>query len=182
MLAASLYFSGGKHYLCFRGLFWQANRVLPPQLAGNIEHSGEGESVMNVPRNDAIPDSHRALLEGPIVVSLATQMKSGQIQVQPVWCSFDGRHILVNTEKQRAKYHNLHARRPVTVLAVDPANVYHWIEVRGDVVDETEAGADAHIDQLARLYLGVDKYPLGQPGDVRVLFRITPRRVLTFGP
>ena len=36
---------------------------------------------MNAPRNDAIPDSHRALLDGPIVVSLATQMKSGQIQV-----------------------------------------------------------------------------------------------------
>jgi len=51
-------------------------------------------------RIDVIPESHRALLDGPIVVSLATQMKSGQIQVQPVWCSYDGRHILVNTEKQ----------------------------------------------------------------------------------
>jgi PPOX class probable F420-dependent enzyme len=137
---------------------------------------------MNTPRHDVIPDSHRALLDGPIVVSLATQMKSGQIQVQPVWCSYDGRHILLNTEKHRAKYENLHARRPVSLLAVDPANVYHWIEVRGEVVEETEGGADAHIDQLAMLYLGVDKYPMNQPGDVRVLFRIAPRRVLTFGP
>jgi PPOX class probable F420-dependent enzyme len=151
-------------------------------LAGHIEHFSAGEIRMNTPRNDVIPDSNRALLDGPIVVSLATQMKSGQIQVQPVWCSFDGQHILVNTEKQRAKYDNLHARRPVTVLAIDPANVYHWIEVRGEVVGETTQGADAHIDELARLYLGVDKYPLGQPGDVRVLFRIAPRRVLTFGP
>ena len=119
-------------------------------------------------RIDVIPDSHRALLDGPIVISLATQRKSGQIQVQPVWCSYDGRHILVNTEKQRAKSDNLHARRPVTVLAVDPANVYHWIEVRGEVFEETENGADAHIDQLAKLYLGQDKYPFGQPGDVRV--------------
>jgi PPOX class probable F420-dependent enzyme len=131
---------------------------------------------------DKIPDSHRPLLDRPIVVSLATQMKSGQIQVQPVWCSYDGRHILVNTEKQRAKYDNLHARRPVTILAVDPGNVYFWIEVRGEVVEETERGADAHIDQLAKLYLGVDKYPMHQPGDVRVMFRIAPRRVLTFGP
>ncbi|MBN8280051.1 MAG: PPOX class F420-dependent oxidoreductase [Gammaproteobacteria bacterium] len=131
---------------------------------------------------DRIPDSHRALLDGPIVVSLATQMASGQIQVQPVWCSYDGTHILVNTEQQRAKYRNLHARRPVTVLAVDPANVYHWLEVRGEVVDETREGADAHIDQLAKLYVGQDKYPFGQPGEVRVLFRIAPRRVLTYGP
>lgn len=131
---------------------------------------------------DRIPDSHRALLDGPIVVSLATQLASGRIQVQPVWCSFDGSHILVNTEKQRAKYRNLHARRPVTVLAVDPANVYHWIEVRGEVVAETVTGADAHIDQLAKLYLGQDKYPFGQPGEIRVMFRIAPRRVVTYGP
>ncbi|MEO8443529.1 MAG: TIGR03618 family F420-dependent PPOX class oxidoreductase [Gammaproteobacteria bacterium] len=137
---------------------------------------------MNTPRRDVVPESHRALLDGPIVVSLATQLKSGELQVQPVWCSYDGRHILVNTEKHRAKYANLHARRPVTVLAVDPANVYHWIEVRGEVEEETEQGADAHIDQLARLYLGVDKYPMHQPGDVRVMFRIAPRRVLTLGP
>jgi len=42
-------------------------------------------------RIDVIPDSHRALLDGPIVVSLATRMKSGQIQVQPGSCSYDGR-------------------------------------------------------------------------------------------
>ncbi len=137
---------------------------------------------MSAPSFDRIPDSHRALLDGPIVVSLATQLASGRIQVQPVWCSYDGSHILVNTEKQRAKYRNLHARRPVTVLAVDPANVYHWIEVRGEVVTETEAGADAHIDQLAKLYLGQDKYPFGQPGEIRVMFRIAPRRVVTYGP
>lgn len=131
---------------------------------------------------DVIPDTHRELFDRPIVVSLATVLESGRIQVQPVWCSFDGRHILVNTEKKRAKYDNLHARRPVTVLAVNPDNVYHWIEVRGEVVEETEKGADAHIDQLAKLYLGVDKYPMNQPGDVRVLFRIAPRRVVTFGP
>lgn len=132
--------------------------------------------------NDSIPDSHRSLLDRPIVVSLATQLKSGRLQVQPVWCSYDGRHIAVNTEKKRAKYDNLHARRPVTILAVDPGNVYFWIEVRGEIVEETEKGADGHIDQLAKLYLGVDNYPMHQPGDVRVVFRIAPRRVVTFGP
>jgi PPOX class probable F420-dependent enzyme len=132
--------------------------------------------------NTTIPDSHRSLLERPIVVSLATVMKSGQIQLHPVWCSYDGRHILVNTEKKRPKYDNLHARRPVTILAVDPANVYFWIEIRGEVEHETEHDAAAHIDELAKLYMGVDKYPWNQPGDVRVLFRIAPRRVIPYGP
>jgi len=52
-------------------------------------------------------------------------------------------------------------------------------EVRGTVVGETEEGANEHIDELARLYLGVEKYPFHQEGDVRVMFRIAPRRVAT---
>ncbi|MET0502933.1 MAG: pyridoxamine 5'-phosphate oxidase family protein [Candidatus Binatia bacterium] len=54
-----------------------------------------------------IPDKYRDLLDRPIVVSLATLMRDGPPQVQPVWCSFDGTHILVNTEKGRQKYRNM---------------------------------------------------------------------------
>lgn len=126
-----------------------------------------------------IPQEYRDLLERPIVVSLATLMPDNQPQVQPVWCSMDGDHILVNTEKGRQKYRNMRDRPRVTVLAIDPDDVYRWLEIRGRVESETEEGANEHIDELARMYLGVDKYPLHRPGDVRVLFRIAPERVAT---
>lgn len=128
---------------------------------------------------NTIPTEYRDLLDRPITVSLATLLGDGTPQVQPVWCSYDGKHILVNTEKGRQKYRNLSKRRSATVLAIDPQNDSRWLEVRGEVVEETEKGADAHIDQLAKLYLGLDKYPYHQPGDVRVMFRIAPRRVVT---
>jgi PPOX class probable F420-dependent enzyme len=126
-----------------------------------------------------IPDKYRDLLNRPIVVSLATLMSDGPPQVQPVWCSFDGTHILVNTEKGRQKYRNMSRRPAVTILAIDPDDDSRWLEVRGTVVGETEEGANEHIDELARLYLGVDKYPFHQEGDVRVLFKIAPQRVAT---
>jgi PPOX class probable F420-dependent enzyme len=129
-----------------------------------------------------IPDTHARLFELPAVASLATLLPSGRIQVQPVWCSYDGRHVLVNTEKSRAKYRNMHARPQVTLLLVNPSDVYHWVEVRGRVESETESGAREHLDQLAKRYLGRDEYPWHQPGDVRVIFRIAPERVVTFGP
>jgi PPOX class probable F420-dependent enzyme len=126
-----------------------------------------------------IPDKYRDLLDRPIVVSLATLMSDGTPQVQPVWCSYDGEHILVNTEKGRQKYRNLSRRRAATVLAIDPDNDARWLEVRGTVVAETEEGANEHIDELARRYLGLDKYPYHQEGDVRVIFKIEPARVAT---
>ena len=126
-----------------------------------------------------IPDKYRDLLDRPIVVSLATLMSDGAPQVQPVWCSFDGTHILVNTEKGRQKYRNMSRRLAVTILALDPDNALRWLEVRGKVIVETEEGANEHIDELARLYLGVDKYPYHREGDVRVIFKIVPTRVAT---
>jgi nitroimidazol reductase NimA-like FMN-containing flavoprotein (pyridoxamine 5'-phosphate oxidase superfamily) len=67
-----------------------------------------------------IPDKYRDLHDRPIVVSLATLMSDGQPQAQPVWCSFDGTHILVNTEKGRQKHRNMSRRPAVTILAIDP--------------------------------------------------------------
>jgi hypothetical protein len=81
--------------------------------------------------------------------------------------------ILVNTEKGRQKYRNMSRRRAVTILAIDPDDDSRWPEVRGTVVGETEEGQRA-IDELARLYMGIDKYSFHQEGDVRVLFKVAP--------
>ena len=47
--------------------------------------------------------------------------------------------------------------------------------------DVTESGADAHIDSLAKKYLGQDKYPYRKPGEVRVIYKIAPERVQVMG-
>ena len=57
---------------------------------------------------------------------------------------------------------------------MDPANPYRYIQIRGKVTRATEAGAVAHIDSLAKKYMGVDKYPYHQPGEVRVTYEIEP--------
>jgi hypothetical protein len=49
------------------------------------------------------------------------------------------------------------------------------------VVEVTEKGADAHIDALAKRYLGVDRYPNRREGEVRVLYKILPARATTMG-
>jgi hypothetical protein len=41
----------------------------------------------------------------------------------------------------------------------------------------TEEGADAHIDALAKTYLGADTYPFRRPGEQRLTVRVTIDRV-----
>ena len=101
--------------------------------------------------------------------------ESGPIQYTGV-VQYDGRHILVNTEKQRAKYDNLHARRPVTVLAVEPPTFTPGSKYgrrrRGD-----GNGSRRPHRPVGEAVPRAGQYPFGQPGDIRVLFRIGPRRV-----
>jgi hypothetical protein len=63
----------------------------------------------------------------------------------------------------------------------DPENPYRTLMIRGKVVEATEKGADAHIDAMAKKYLGKDEYPFRAPGEVRVLYRIEPIAVAAWG-
>jgi PPOX class probable F420-dependent enzyme len=127
-----------------------------------------------------IPDSHKALFEKPVIGNLATMMPNGLIQVNPVWVDYDGTHVRFNSARGRQKDKNLKKNGVATIELVDPENPYYWIEIRGRVEDITTEGADAHIDSLAKKYLGKDKYPFRRPDEVRVTYKIRPERVNAF--
>jgi len=128
-----------------------------------------------------LPENYRDLFEKKAFASLATVMPGGQPQVTPVWCDFDGTHVIVNTAKGRQKDRNMRANPHVSLAIIDPDNPYRYLEVRGHVAEITEDGADAHIDRMAKKYLGADKYPYRQPGEVRVLYKIEPERFSAMG-
>lgn len=130
--------------------------------------------------SNEIPETYTDLLTGPVYVQLATHMADGSIQVHPVWCGYDGTHVLVNSAKGRVKDRNMRANPNVTVLAIDPENPFRWLEVRGKVVDISEEGADEHIDQLSDLYIHQSPYPWREAGEVRVVYRVEPERVIAF--
>src|SRR5208283_4717860 len=126
----------------------------------------------------AIPDKYLDLLQQKkAFANLATVMPDGTPQVTPVWFDYTGGTIRVNTARGRTKARNMTQGAPVALAIMDPENPYRHIQVRGRVRRTTEDGAAAHIDSLAKKYLGQDKYPFAQPGEVRVLFEIEPAAV-----
>lgn len=105
---------------------------------------------------------------------LATIMPDGTPQVTPVWFDYHGGRVRVNTAKGRVKTRNLKPGAAVALSIMDPDNPYRYVQIRGRVASATETGADAHIDSLAKKYLGKDQYPFRQPGEVRVMYEIEP--------
>jgi len=121
-----------------------------------------------------IPEQYRDLFTKKAFAHLATVGADGAPQVTPVWVDFDGTHVCFNTAKGRGKVRNLARDKRVALSIQDPDNPYRYVQVRGRVVEATERGADAHIDALAKKYLGQDKYPFRQPGEVRVMYKVVP--------
>ena len=129
----------------------------------------------------AVPEKYRDLFSKRAFASLGTLMPDGRPQVTPVWCDLKGEHVLFNSAKGRQKDRNVRRDPRVALAIIDPDNPYRYLEIRGRVVEITEQGADAHIDKLAKKYLGVDKYPYRQPGETRVIYKIQPEHTTMMG-
>jgi PPOX class probable F420-dependent enzyme len=122
-----------------------------------------------------IPDKYLDLFrQKKAFASLATLMPDGSPQVTPVWFDYDGTFVRVNTAQGRVKARNMRPGAAVALAIVDPDDAYRYAQVRGRVARASEQGAAAHIDALAKKYLGRDKYPFARPGEVRIMYEIEP--------
>ncbi len=131
--------------------------------------------------NQVIPEKYADLFEKQAFGNLGTLMQDGSPQVTPVWVDFDGNYVRINSAKGRVKDKNIRRDPRVSISLQDPANPYRYLEVRGRVVEITENGADDHINKLSQKYLGKPVYPFRQPGEVRVMYKIEPKRVSSMG-
>jgi PPOX class probable F420-dependent enzyme len=134
-----------------------------------------------MPPNAKITSSLQQLLKESSYGQLATVMPDGAPQITQVWLDTDGRHILVNTVASHQKVKNVRRDPRVAINVHDPAKPYRIANIRGRVVEVTLAGADDHIDELARKYLGMDKYPFRRDGQQRIVLKIQPERIHTIG-
>jgi len=128
-----------------------------------------------------IPDKYLDLFQKKAFANLATLMPDGSPQVTPVWIDFDGTHVIVNSARGRQKDKNMQANSRVALSILDPDNPYRYLEIRGKVDAITEEGADAHIDKMAKKYMGKDTYPYRNPAEVRVLYKILPTKTSQMG-
>ena len=130
---------------------------------------------------NVIPEKYVDLFQKRAFGSLGTIMPDGAPQVTPVWIDFDGQSVIFNSAKGRQKDRNVRRDPRVAIAIIDPDNPYRYLEIRGTVVEITEQGANEHINKMAKKYLGVDKYPYAQPGEVRVIYKIRPEHTTVAG-
>ena len=129
-----------------------------------------------------IPENYLDLLTSKVSFAhLATLSSDGSPQVTPVWVDWRDGLVLVNSARGRVKDRNIERDPRVALSIADPDNPYRHIQIRGRVARITQEGADAHIDAMAKKYMGKDKYPFRSPTEVRVIYEIEPTSFSVMG-
>ena len=131
-----------------------------------------------------IPNTHIDLFQNPVHGVLATLMPDGMPQSSVVWVDYDGEHVLINTTLERQKGRNMQLNPKVTILVIDLNDSSRWIEVRGQVIEMTRDGADAHANKLTQRYCPGKQYfyrdiypPEQKEKETRIIARIQPVKV-----
>ena len=128
----------------------------------------------------ALPQPLKTLLEDKAYGHVVTLSAKGQPRVTMVWVDVDGDEVLFNTAEGRQKPRDLR-RDPRVIVSVQDRNNPQAYAVFHGKASIAEEGARAHIDKLAKRFLGVDKYP-GSPTETRLLVRISVDRISGVAP
>jgi PPOX class probable F420-dependent enzyme len=125
-----------------------------------------------------LDEAVRRILDARNFATVATLRPDGSPQTSVVWIRRDGDTVVFSTTACRQKARNLTADPRVSVSVFDLDNPYDSVEIRGTA--ELSVDADRRLPyELSHKYLGTDP-PKDEPGEVRLLVRVVPDRVLRF--
>jgi PPOX class probable F420-dependent enzyme len=122
----------------------------------------------------AFPDTHRDLLDAQ-VASLATIGSNGFPQLTEIWFLHDDGELKLSMNTSRLKTKNLRKRPQCSLLILDLANPYRYIEVRGTAHFEPDDDY-AFAAKVGAKY-GADLRVHDGPDDTRVAITIEPVNV-----
>ena len=125
----------------------------------------------------ALPPLAKELLEGNNFATISTLMPDGSPQSSLIWIDTDGELLIFNTAEGRLKPRNMRRDPRVAITISKADNPYQIAMMQCHVIEITEEGADAHVNEMTKKYLGIDEYPYRAPGEKRLIVRIRPDKV-----
>jgi general stress protein 26 len=134
-----------------------------------------------------IPDSHKDLLEQPIVVTLTTLSEQYQLYSVVVWKRWDGEHIYITSDAGTRKHRNIAANPQISILILDPTNSQRYLSLGCVVEGIISVDVVEELDRQTLAFTGYPHYfgahePLeNQTTFDGVFFKIRPTHVVVFG-
>jgi len=129
---------------------------------------------------NVIPESHRELLDQPVLAHVATIGPTGEPQVNPCWFIWRDDLLWLSIGPAGQKARNLERDPRIAVSMVDAVEPLHYLELRGTAVKWRTVGIDdPTVVAMVRKYTGNDTYE-GEP-DEHTLVGVEPIRATYMG-
>lgn len=125
-----------------------------------------------------VPESHRDLLQAQVAI-LATVGPNGTPQSSALWFLAEDDVIRLSLNTLRQKTKNLQRNPLFSLIIMDPAGPYRYVEFRGAA--EVESDADYTFAQRLGEKYGANLRERDQPGESRVVVTLPLTRVTTWG-
>lgn len=150
---------------------------------------GGSEQISSISDLD---DTYKQLMDKPLACVMAVTDSEGRPNLTPMWFDYEGDKVLINVASHRKKTEWIRQNPQVTMLIMNPENMYHWLsikvtverEISEDDPDEGQRATD-HLNRIWQKYMpdGGDTYQLRDPSfeERRVLFECIVDKVVTFG-
>ncbi len=150
---------------------------------------GDKEEITSISDLD---ETYKQLMDKPIACVMAVMGKDGRPNLTPMWFDYEGDKVLINVAEHRRKTEWIRNHPQVSILLMNPENMYHWMSIKVTVdrevsEDDPDEGSrvTAQLDKIWQKYMadGGDQYGLRDPSfdERRVLFECTVDRIATFG-
>ena len=140
---------------------------------------------------DDLDPIYKQLVDAPIASIFAVLGSDGRPNLTPMWFDYEGMTVLVNVATHRKKVEWIRANAKLTILLINPENMYHWLSIKCTVAreileDDPEEGprATAQLDKIWTKYTGAEPpYGLRDPSinERRVLFECPVDKIAVFG-
>jgi len=134
-----------------------------------------------------IPESHRDLLDQPIVVTLTTQSAQRELYSVVTWKRWDGEYLYITSDAGTRKHRNIAANPQIAILVLDPTNSQRYLSLGCVVEGIIASGVVEELDRQSSAFTGEAHYfgahePIeNQATFDGVYFKIRPTRVVAFG-
>lgn len=140
-----------------------------------------------------LDETYKQLMDKPLACVMAVMGNDGRPNLTPMWFDYEGDKVLINVASHRKKTSWIRNNPQVSILIMNPENMYHWMSLKVTVereIAESDPDEGQRVtDQLNRIwqkYMGPDagdEYAIRDPSfeETRVLFECSVDRIATFG-
>jgi hypothetical protein len=120
-----------------------------------------------------LSDALKSFLGEVFPAVAATKRQDGSVHLNPVWFEYDDGFLWLNSFRGSKWLARVEREGSMSLLFIDPKDMYRVAEVVATLAESTEDGAVDHIHRLSHRYLGKDYPWLGDRTRVKVQLAFT---------